>query len=157
MQIKFIIKQIEFPKIKNTTIYNCCLNSMGWLLLIILMHCQCPLILNNIRLETRRYMDITELRAHMEKLLKHCFPSLRLVKLTLKLPSLVMEVVIMLLLKDRVVHITQAIITSYMVWTFHVLAGWWIIAHRSCSIPKARSTSFMQASFLWQTSSFSLL
>jgi hypothetical protein len=42
--------------------------------------------------------------------------------------------------------IIQAV-TSYMVWTFHVLAGWRTIAHELA--PNTRSSSFLQDSCLW--------
>jgi hypothetical protein len=53
-------------------------------------------MLNNIRLETSRYVAFTEFSVHMEKLLKCCCPWLRLNQLV--------EAVTVLLLNDHIVY-----------------------------------------------------
>jgi hypothetical protein len=151
MQIEFIIKQIKLPKIRKNTIHNlrnkilcddCSSFSSG--------PANAQLMLNNIRLELRGYVAITELTVNVEKLLKRCCLCVWLNQLCLKLLSSVMEVVIMLLLNDHVLHDHTSNHHFIMSWTTHVLAGWKTISHRAWGTPNVRSTSFIQASCFWK-------
>jgi hypothetical protein len=109
-------------------------------ILTILVPWQCPLKLNNIRLKTSGYVAITELGVHMEKLLNHCCLGCGSTILSwnwycwswMMSSSSVSTIMLCMIIK--------AVITSYMVRTFHVLAVWRTIAY---------STSFLQDSCLW--------
>jgi hypothetical protein len=76
----------------------------------------------------------------LEKILKGCRSRVWSNQLTLKIPLLIIDTIIALLLND---HVMQDHASSHDLphwWTLHCLARWRTMAQRDCRTPNARST-----------------